>query len=253
MHKFNLFISRHVGGVLACMFAVAQSHAATIGLTLTSDKDPLTVTTGEMITFTVGMTPSEAITGYTLDIRYDMTELDFQTSAQVLPFSSGAFVPSFTLDPASTSGDASSTGLATSNSGRASVLQAGDSDPAGDLFSLTFTVLTPVSDGLLDLTVGLLNPGADAINPAVGGASFTINPDTVSASIRAVPVPAAFWLFGSGLLGLIGMARRNEAAQQLEAFYQRRRLRPPFLFLIILETQLKRRTTTSGTGPQDTP
>jgi hypothetical protein len=217
MRKFSLFISRHVGSVLACMFTVAQSHAATIGLTLTSDKDPLTVNTGEMITFTVGMTPLEAITGYTLDIRYDLTELDFQTSAQVLPFSSGAFVPPFTLDPASTSGDASSTGLATSSSGRASVLQAGDSDPAGDLFSLTFTVLAPVSDGLSDLTVGLLNPGADAINPAVGGESFTINPDTVSASIRAVPVPAAFWLFGSGLLALIGMAGRNEAVQQLEA------------------------------------
>jgi hypothetical protein len=26
-----------------------------------------------------------------------------------------------------------------------------------------------------------------------------------------VPVPAAVWLFGSGLLGLIGMAKRNKA------------------------------------------
>jgi hypothetical protein len=28
-------------------------------------------------------------------------------------------------------------------------------------------------------------------------------------SISAVPVPAAVWLFGSGLLGLIGVARRR--------------------------------------------
>jgi hypothetical protein len=28
----------------------------------------------------------------------------------------------------------------------------------------------------------------------------------------AVPVPAAVWLFGSGLLGLVGMARRKKAA-----------------------------------------
>ena len=27
-----------------------------------------------------------------------------------------------------------------------------------------------------------------------------------------VPVPAAVWLFGSGLLGLVGMARRKKAA-----------------------------------------
>lgn len=29
--------------------------------------------------------------------------------------------------------------------------------------------------------------------------------------VEAVPVPAAVWLFGSGLLGLIGMARRKKA------------------------------------------
>jgi len=31
-------------------------------------------------------------------------------------------------------------------------------------------------------------------------------------SITAIPVPAAFWLFGSGLLGLIGISRRKKAA-----------------------------------------
>lgn len=30
--------------------------------------------------------------------------------------------------------------------------------------------------------------------------------------ISAVPIPAAFWLFGSGLLGLIGISRRKKAA-----------------------------------------
>ena len=29
--------------------------------------------------------------------------------------------------------------------------------------------------------------------------------------VSSVPVPAAVWLFGSGLLGLIGMARRKKA------------------------------------------
>jgi hypothetical protein len=33
---------------------------------------------------------------------------------------------------------------------------------------------------------------------------------TGSAEISAVPVPAAVWLFGSGLLGLLGMARRRK-------------------------------------------
>ena len=31
--------------------------------------------------------------------------------------------------------------------------------------------------------------------------------------VRVVPVPAAVWLFGSGVLGLIGLSRRKKALQ----------------------------------------
>jgi len=33
----------------------------------------------------------------------------------------------------------------------------------------------------------------------------------ITVIVSAVPVPAAFWLFGSGLLGLVGTARRKKA------------------------------------------
>jgi hypothetical protein len=35
---------------------------------------------------------------------------------------------------------------------------------------------------------------------------------SISPVVPSVPVPAAVWLFGSGLLGLVGMARRKKAA-----------------------------------------
>lgn len=42
-----------------------------------------------------------------------------------------------------------------------------------------------------------------------------IEADTLDIGVRImsspVPIPAAFWLFGSGLLGLVGMARRKKA------------------------------------------
>ena len=40
--------------------------------------------------------------------------------------------------------------------------------------------------------------------------SFYIQGVALSVSISTVPVPAAFWLFGSGLVGLFGIAGRNK-------------------------------------------
>jgi len=39
-----------------------------------------------------------------------------------------------------------------------------------------------------------------------------VNPEGHSIYTSAVPVPAAVWLFGSGLVGLLGLARRKRAA-----------------------------------------
>lgn len=47
----------------------------------------------------------------------------------------------------------------------------------------------------------------DAAGTEIGSVFATVNSVTVS----AVPVPAAAWLFGSGLLGLLGIARRKGA------------------------------------------
>ena len=49
-----------------------------------------------------------------------------------------------------------------------------------------------------------------AICGAVAGCFSDLAIDNVTVS--AVPVPAAVWLFGSGLVGLVGIARRKKAA-----------------------------------------
>ena len=62
-------------------------------------------------------------------------------------------------------------------------------------------------------------PAAYVFNPGTGDqsnfgkTSNTVNVWAVhSGNIGAVPVPAAVWLFSSGLLGLVGIARRKKAA-----------------------------------------
>ena len=53
--------------------------------------------------------------------------------------------------------------------------------------------------------------GVDADpNDDGGGQNFSMDNFTYT-PVTAVPVPAAVWFFGSGLLGLVGMARRKKA------------------------------------------
>jgi len=52
-------------------------------------------------------------------------------------------------------------------------------------------------------------------NPWASGGSL-INPDFIDGSVNVssvstVPVPAAIWLFGSGLIGLVGFSRRKSS------------------------------------------
>lgn len=57
------------------------------------------------------------------------------------------------------------------------------------------------NDNLLDFDIGCITPGT--VNVTGSG-------DCSSTGVSAVPVPAAAWLFGSGLIGLVGMARRQQ-------------------------------------------
>ena len=53
------------------------------------------------------------------------------------------------------------------------------------------------------ITIDVFDPPSGNLRPVTDGFE-------VDVSIEAVPVPAAVWLFGSGLIGLIGIARKNK-------------------------------------------
>ncbi len=56
------------------------------------------------------------------------------------------------------------------------------------------------NDNAADFQLGCITPGSSNI-AGTGDCSTT--------AVSAVPVPAAAWLFGSGIIGLVGMARRK--------------------------------------------
>ncbi len=62
----------------------------------------------------------------------------------------------------------------------------------GDTYTLTYTATVPVGDP-----------------SGFGGVAYGLN---LVGTVSAIPVPAAVWLLGSGLIGLVGVARRKKAA-----------------------------------------
>ncbi len=75
-----------------------------------------------------------------------------------------------------------------------------DNGPAA---SYNLTHLFPTT--LTGQTFDFINPNLAGGSSASNGYQFYIS----SVNLSAVPVPAAAWLFGSGLLGLAGVARRR--------------------------------------------
>ena len=72
--------------------------------------------------------------------------------------------------------------------------------PAAGDFTIATINLTALVAGTSDLVI---------LNSEFFSATALLDPVLLSGTVNSVPVPAAVWLFGSGLLGLIGIARRK--------------------------------------------
>ena len=69
----------------------------------------------------------------------------------------------------------------------------------------TFNIGPDVSGGVTLQFVAICGAAASCIS------DYSWDNVSIMADVNAVPVPAAAWLFGSGLLGLVGVARRKKA------------------------------------------
>lgn len=89
------------------------------------------------------------------------------------------------------------------------------SDGSGDCNAALNDLCYRVNNGMqlilpstVDNTQGDLQMAAQWVQTIAAGGSFEY---TQTIELNEVPVPAAVWLFGSGLLGLVGVARRKNA------------------------------------------
>lgn len=72
-------------------------------------------------------------------------------------------------------------------------------------YNFSFTVGPDSSGGITLQLLSACGAGAGCV------ADYFIDNVSIKADVSAVPVPAAVWLMGSGLLGLVGVARRRKS------------------------------------------
>lgn len=93
--------------------------------------------------------------------------------------------------------------VVTASSVTVDVFNFGGALPTFDLFSLDLVAVPPPGSGPIGID-------ASPIGAATGGwEGRPVDYLGATVNVSAVPVPAAVWLFGSGLIGLVGIARRR--------------------------------------------
>jgi hypothetical protein len=80
------------------------------------------------------------------------------------------------------------------------------------LFDIANPIIEAFEDSLVIAANILVSPELAAVLGNEAAAGVDAGMALVTANSTVVPVPAAVWLFGSGLLGLVGIARRKVVA-----------------------------------------
>jgi hypothetical protein len=170
--------------VIAISFGAAGLHAAIVPVSLTASPDPIgdgwfvectRSIFGTCIEWGVAPTEDHSISIELSDSWTDVFNVSFQTTY------------------------ANPNGLV-----QGSLIFASGADTRGELVPLdNVTADFLLGGSLLDISFTVLDP--NRFMYTLDGTAFMLPEDLV------IPIPAAIWLFGSGLLGLVGMARRKKA------------------------------------------
>jgi|GEM_PF-3324891 len=190
-----------LGGLLGAVSLLAMSavNAASVQVTPATQD----VATGSTFNLTVSGTDLGAAVAGAFHLSWDPTVIQLQTTFAEVNTQITVNMPSFFLLGVSYTNDPTLNNIDISVGSL--VGQVSDFAPTGtfDIANLAFTAVgTGISPATLQIGNLAPNGWVDAANVGLGE-TYT------SATVNVVPIPAAVWLFGSSLLGLVGVARRR--------------------------------------------
>ncbi len=182
---------------LGALLIAGQVSAATVSLT----PFVTNVAVDDVFSLTVQGTGFDTgVTAGTVHLEWDTTAMTMTSSDTDIRIS--LLLNGFTTD----------VGFDSSVQGQLDVVYAvGFLDPAllgpsFDYFSLDFVAIPPPSQSSLGIAAVA---GSGTWQDADGFSYAAVDYIGAQVNVSAVPVPAAVWLFGSGLIGLVGIARRK--------------------------------------------
>jgi len=204
-----MVINRFIVLVTSCVFSL-PIHGASVSWDLSGQ----ITETGVFNTFEVG-------DPWLLNLTFDDAQLPDTTDSNFTRYTGNASFISNGYVASDTSAF-----IQISDSPNELTIELGDSDtdlPALDFTNLPGTFATPEdiifffqfdgvgSESIADyIQLDTLTPSNSYMVVRVTSALSPFG-SIDNITVNAVPVPAAFWLFGSGLIGLIGLARRKIA------------------------------------------
>lgn len=168
-------------GAAILLFSVSGVVMAT---TVGFSPSPINVAPGETFNVDIIGIDFTELSGGTFDLGFDSAHLQIN-SVSINPYFD--FLPD---------GGGPTVGDVWSNIGFDVFVNA----PAVGDFTIATINLTALGSGASNL---------DILNSQFFSATALLDPTFMPGAVSTVPVPAAVWLFGSGLLGLVGVARRK--------------------------------------------
>jgi len=205
--------SHLLGVACAFLFVVVSSSVKAAPLNLTLNSFPDIVSSSIDVTYDAG-TGSFTASGFA-------SQLDDDGSIPAESITGGTSDLSATIDSAgilsggtlTIGGTVASLGFTSGTLLTGNLTAFGFPNAGGDPLEFLFDVTGGDAAALYG---GGSIPGGIILSDSGFGGSFDIDWSNTGSGVAdvapaAVPLPAAVWLFGSGLLGLVGMARRKKA------------------------------------------
>jgi hypothetical protein len=195
-------IAGHMLG-LASLLMASQVNAATISLTLSAS----TINVDDLFSLTVqGSGFNNGVTAGGVILEWDTASIQLVGDINDINSSLGlnGFANSFGNNIS-----VNGSGIASATIDGLSFSDNADAFGNFDFVTLDFLAASLPSTSTVDIFASISGDWQDAAVP-LSNPVVVDQLNNVTVNIEAVPVPAAVWLFGSGLIGLVGVARRKQ-------------------------------------------